>query len=88
MQLPLLVARVDKGRRLTFCRCGSIRRFECKPDSALRAVTNEYRINDVELNVRDQGQGENALLFLHYWGEVRRVLGARLSNVWRMTFDA
>jgi hypothetical protein len=28
----------------------------------------KYQINDIELNVRDQGQGEIALFFLHYWG--------------------
>ena len=47
----------------------------------------KYQINDIELNVRDQGQGENASSF-YIIGEVRRVPGARLSNVWRMTFAA
>jgi pimeloyl-ACP methyl ester carboxylesterase len=27
-----------------------------------------HQINDIELHVRDQGQGEIALFFLHYWG--------------------
>lgn len=28
----------------------------------------KYQINSIGLNVRDQGQGELALVFLHYWG--------------------
>ena len=28
----------------------------------------KQKVNGIQLNVRDQGQGEPALLFLHYWG--------------------
>jgi len=46
----------------------------------------KYQINDIELNVRDQGQGENALLFLHYWGGSSRTwceVIERLENDFR-----
>jgi hypothetical protein len=36
----------------------------------------KYRIGDVSLNVRESGEGEPALLFLHYWGGSSRT-GAR-----------
>jgi hypothetical protein len=35
----------------------------------------KYKINDFELNVCDQGQGEQVLFFLHYWGGSSRTLG-------------
>jgi pimeloyl-ACP methyl ester carboxylesterase len=46
----------------------------------------KYQINDIELNVRDQGQGENALFFLHYWGGSSRTwceVIERLENDFR-----
>jgi pimeloyl-ACP methyl ester carboxylesterase len=46
----------------------------------------KYQIDDIELNVREQGQGENALLFLHYWGGSSRTwceVIERLKNDFR-----
>jgi hypothetical protein len=35
----------------------------------------KYQINDIELNVCDQGHGEQVLFFLHYWGGSSRTWG-------------
>jgi pimeloyl-ACP methyl ester carboxylesterase len=35
----------------------------------------KYQINGVGLNVRQEGQGDTALLFLHYWGGPSRTWG-------------
>lgn len=35
----------------------------------------KYKINDFELNVREQDQGEQVLFFLHYWGGSSRTWG-------------
>jgi pimeloyl-ACP methyl ester carboxylesterase len=35
----------------------------------------KYQINGVGLNVREQGQGDTALVFLHYWGGSSRTWG-------------
>ena len=46
----------------------------------------KYQINDFELNLCDQGQGEPVLLFLHYWGGSSRTWGEvikRLENDFR-----
>jgi pimeloyl-ACP methyl ester carboxylesterase len=46
----------------------------------------KYKINDFDLNVRDQGQGEQILFFLHYWGGSSRTWGEvikRLENDFR-----
>jgi pimeloyl-ACP methyl ester carboxylesterase len=39
----------------------------------------KQKVNGIQLNVRDQGQGEPALLFLHYWG------GS--SRTWELVID-
>ena len=47
----------------------------------------KYQINDVELNVHDEGHGEQVLLFLHYWGGSSRTWGQvieRLQNDFRL----
>jgi len=46
----------------------------------------KYQINDIELNVCDQGLGEQVLFFLHYWGGSLRTWGEvikRLENHFR-----
>ena len=46
----------------------------------------KYQINDIELNVCDQGHGEQVLVFLHYWGGSLRTWGQvikRLENHFR-----
>jgi pimeloyl-ACP methyl ester carboxylesterase len=35
----------------------------------------KYQINGVDLNVREEGHGDTALLFLHYWGGSSRTWG-------------
>ena len=39
------------------------------------------KLNGIELNVRDQGRGEPALLFLHYWGGSSRTWDPVVNNL-------
>jgi hypothetical protein len=41
----------------------------------------KYQINGIELNVRDQGQGDPAFLLLHYWGGSPRTWSEVVSRL-------
>ena len=71
-------------------RCPPSKRYFLRASSATsmvsvvaRWISMKYQINDFELNLCDQGQGEPVLFFLHYWGASSRIWGEvikRLEN--------
>jgi pimeloyl-ACP methyl ester carboxylesterase len=54
--------------------CFSVPKFQS--DSFMKR-----KLNGIELNVRDEGQGEPTLLFLHYWGGSSRTWGPVISDL-------